>query len=86
MKQSHPQVYTQAQNPYFEKIGDAEAASIFCEKNPINCKKNVTLRKKVKPVLYLRLARGFWATKVCLRESQISKICLFGRPTGQATS
>lgn len=39
MKQSHPQVYTQAQNPYFEKIGDAEAANIFCEKNPINCKK-----------------------------------------------
>ena len=32
------------------------------------------------------LARRFWATKVCLLVSKISKICLFGCPTGRATS
>ena len=30
------------------------------------------------------LTRWFWATKVCLRASKISKICLFGCLTGQA--
>ena len=34
----------------------------------------------------LILTQRFWVTKVCLWESNISKICLFGRPTGQATS
>ena len=34
----------------------------------------------------LTLARRFWATKVCLRASKISKICLFDCPTGRATS
>ena len=33
----------------------------------------------------LILAWWFWATKVCLRASKISQICLFGHPTGQAT-
>ena len=31
-------------------------------------------------------ARRFWVTKVCLRASKISKICLFGYPTRRATS
>ena len=31
-------------------------------------------------------ARRFWVTKVCLLASKISKICLFGYPTRQATS
>ena len=34
----------------------------------------------------LTLVRRFWATKVCFRASKISKICLFGRPTGRVTS
>ena len=34
----------------------------------------------------LTLAWWFWATKVCLQASKISKICLFGRPNGWATS
>ena len=34
----------------------------------------------------LILARQFWAAKVCLRGSKIFKICLFGCPTGRATS
>ena len=34
----------------------------------------------------LTFSRRFWATKVCLRASKISKICLFGCPTGWATS
>ena len=33
----------------------------------------------------LILARRFWATKVCLRAIEISRICLFRRPTGRAT-
>ena len=33
----------------------------------------------------LTLAWQFWVTKVCLLASKISKISLFGRPTGQAT-
>ena len=33
----------------------------------------------------LTLARWFWATKVCLRASKISKICQFGRSTGRET-
>ena len=33
----------------------------------------------------LTLARRFWATKVCLRASKISKICLFGGPTRRET-
>ena len=28
----------------------------------------------------------FWATKVCLQASKVSKICLFSHPTGRATS
>ena len=32
----------------------------------------------------LTLAQWFWASLVCLRASEISQICLFGRPTGQA--
>ena len=34
----------------------------------------------------LTLARRFWGTKVCLQGSKIFKICLFGWPTGRATS
>ena len=34
----------------------------------------------------LTLAWRFWATKVCRQASKISKICLFGHLTGQATS
>ena len=34
----------------------------------------------------LIIAPRFCATKVCLQASEISKICLFGHPTGQATS
>ena len=34
----------------------------------------------------LTLAPRFWATKVCLQASKISKICLFGHPTGRVTS
>ena len=30
----------------------------------------------------LTFSRRFWVTKVCLRASKISKICLFGCPTG----
>ena len=33
----------------------------------------------------LTLAQQFWATKVCLRASKVSKICPFGSLTGQAT-
>ena len=34
----------------------------------------------------LTLVPQFWATKVWLQASKISKICLFGHPTGRATS
>ena len=34
----------------------------------------------------LTLAQWFWGTKMCLWASKISKIHLFGRPTGWATS
>ena len=34
----------------------------------------------------LTLAWRFWRTKVCLQVSEISKICLFGRPTRPTTS
>ena len=34
----------------------------------------------------LTLVGWFWVTKMCLWASKISKICLFGSLTGQATS
>ena len=34
----------------------------------------------------LTLASRSWATKVCLQASKVSKICLFGYPTGRANS
>ena len=34
----------------------------------------------------LTLVRRFWTTNMCLWASKISKICLFGFPTGRATS
>ena len=34
----------------------------------------------------LKLARHFWVTNICRQASKISKRCLFGRPTGRATS
>ena len=33
----------------------------------------------------LTFARWFWATKVCLWARKISKVCLFGHPTGPVT-
>ena len=34
----------------------------------------------------LTLTKRFWGTKVCLQDRKIFKICLFGCPTGRATS
>ena len=49
--------------------------------------KNTEVVIRTFPQCYnLTLALRFWATKVCLQVGKISKIYLFGHPTGQATS
>ena len=40
----------------------------------------------IRKLCNLPLTQGLWATKVYLRASKVSKICLFGHQTGQATS
>ena len=50
------------------------------------CMKNTEAAIRFSQWCNLKLAPRFWTTKVCLQASKISKICLFGHPTGQATS
>ena len=40
----------------------------------------------IRKLCNLPLTQGLWATKVYLRASKVSKICLFGHQAGQATS